>query len=67
MLKSSMFFTGYFHPGVFEVVGTPHLRSQLRTTSFDTFELAVELSAQSDPPCRIPIPYRLILFVLLHR
>jgi hypothetical protein len=31
-----------FHRGVFEMVGTPHLRSQVRTTSFDSFEFDVE-------------------------
>ena len=30
-------FAVHFHLGVFEVVGTLHLRSQVRTTSFDSF------------------------------
>jgi hypothetical protein len=41
-------FTGHFQPGVLVVVGTPHLRSQVRTTSFDSFEFGVELSTHLD-------------------
>jgi hypothetical protein len=41
-------FTCYFHRGVLEMVGTSHLRSQVRTTSFDSFEFGVELPAHLD-------------------
>jgi hypothetical protein len=37
-----------FHRGVFEMAGTPHLRSQVRTTSFDSFEFGVELPVHLD-------------------
>jgi hypothetical protein len=41
-------FTCHFHRCVFEMVGTSHLRSQVRTTAFDSFEFGVELSAHRD-------------------
>jgi hypothetical protein len=60
-------FTSHFHGGALEVVGTLHLRNQVRTASLDTLEFGAELLVQSDPLYRIPIPCRFIAFGWLHQ
>jgi hypothetical protein len=61
--------TSHFHLGVFEMVGTPHLRSQIQTASFDAFVLGIELSvhrvlaqrSRQKPPAKHLEPTRLVL------